>query len=191
MGAQGSATSGPLSTRQAELVGLVSEGLTTKEIAARLRVTERAITARLTRLYQRFGVGNRAGLIARVLATEWNGDARFRAYLSAPFMAAVTRGPEHRYVFVNELAATVAGRPAETLVGRSLREAYPQIQPEFEQALDEVYRTGRPWAVAAAPARFQSFDGSFRDTKLNLIFQALRENEKVVGILHIGTEVPD
>ncbi|HET8568833.1 MAG TPA: PAS domain-containing protein [Candidatus Limnocylindria bacterium] len=183
---------GDLTPRQRELVELVSRGLATKQIAARLRVSERAITARLTRLYQRFGVGNRAGLIARVLASEPGDDERFRAYRSAPFMAAVTRGPEHRYVSVNEVAARVAGRNASDLVGRTLREIYPDLQPEFEQALDDVYRTGRSRAMADAPARFPGADGSYRDTKLNLIFQPLRDTAgTVVGILHIGTETPD
>src|SRR5215210_2456524 len=136
-----------LTAKQAEVVDLVARGLTNKEIAARRRVTQRAITAQLSRLMRKFDVPNRAGLIAAVMSaagmglpvgvsapasglgtklTIAPGDLA-AVYENAPFMVAVTLGPQHVYTFVNRLAAQVAGRPAVSLVGRSVREAYPEI----------------------------------------------------------------
>ena len=185
--------SGRLTERQSQVVAHVAAGLTTKEIASVLGVSERAVSAVLSRLFRRQGVTNRAGLIAAVLAQSGEGPAsEFSAYERVPFMAAVTKGPEHRYAFVNDLAARVAGRPAETLVGRALREIYPDLDAQFIAALDEVYRSGRPWGIANAPARFTHPDGTFRDTRLNLIFQPIRDHAgAVTGILHVGTELPD
>src|SRR5918995_4986667 len=134
-----------LTAKQAEIVGMVARGYTNKEIAARQRVTLRAITAQLTRLMRKFDVPNRAGLIAAVMSAAGVGlptgaivpAGGFAAqlhltsgdpaavYENAPFMVAVTLGPDHVYSFVNRLAAQVAGREAASLVGKSVREAYP------------------------------------------------------------------
>jgi len=197
-----------LTAGQARLVSLVARGLPTKQIAAELGVSERAITARLSRLFRAYGTSNRAGLIASVLSqagvgldtidrADWRGGGArpeiaetVDAYANAPFMVSVTRGPEHVYSFVNGVSARVAGR--DDLVGKAVTEAYPELDLTFREALDRVYRTGEPWSIAGAPARFTHPDGTHRDTRLNLMFQPVRGRDGAVeGILHIGTEVED
>jgi DNA-binding CsgD family transcriptional regulator len=201
-----------LTTKQAEIVGMVARGYTNKEIAARQRVTPRAITAQLSRLMRKFDVPNRAGLIAAVMsaagvglpagstlpASRLAGQLNLGAgdlsavYANAPFMVAVTMGPEHRYSFVNRLAAQVAGRPADSLVGRSVREAYPDMDPRFTSALDQVYASGNAWSAADAVVKWTHLDGSSRDGRVNLMFQPLRDAEgRVVGLLHIGAEAAE
>ena len=197
-----------LTAGQARLVSLVARGLPTKQIAAELGVSERAITARLSRLFRAYGTSNRAGLIASVLSqagvgldtidrADWRGGGArpeiaetVDAYANAPFMVSVTRGPEHVYSFVNGVSARVAGR--DDLVGKAVTEAYPELDLTFREALDRVYRTGEPWSIAGAPARFTHPDGTHRDTRLNLMFQPVRGRDGAVEvILHIGTEVED
>ena len=197
-----------LTAGQARLVSLVARGLPTKQIAAELGVSERAITARLSRLFRAYGTSNRAGLIASVLSqagvgldtidrADWRGGGArpeiaetVDAYANAPFMVSVTRGPEHVYSFVNGVSARVAGR--DDLVGKAVTEAYPELDLTFREALDRVYRTGEPWSIAGAPARFTHADGTHRDTRLNLMFQPVRARDgSIEGILHIGTEVED
>ena len=197
-----------LTSGQAQLISLVARGLATKQIAATLGVSERAITARLSRLFRAYGTSNRAGLIAAVLSQAGVGldtierPGRRRggtrpdvaeaidAYANAPFMVSVTRGPTHIYSFVNTVSARVAGR--DDLVGKAVVDAYPDLDPTLRDALDRVYRTGEPWSVAGAPARFTHADGTYRDTTLNLMFQPIRGRTGAVeGILHIGTEVED
>jgi DNA-binding CsgD family transcriptional regulator len=197
-----------LTAGQARVLALVARGLATKQIAAELGVSERAITARLSRLFRAYQTTNRAGLIAAVLSgagvgletlerPSWpGGGARPEvaettdAYANAPFMVSVTRGRNHVYSFVNAVSARVAGR--DDLVGKAVVEAYPELDATFRDALDRVYRTGEPWAVAGAPARFTHPDGTHRDTRLNLMFQPIRGRDGAVeGILHIGTEVED
>jgi DNA-binding CsgD family transcriptional regulator len=197
-----------LTAGQAQLIALVARGLATKQIAAELGVSERAITARLSRLFRAYGTSNRAGLIAAALSQagvgletverpDWQGGGvrpdvaeTMEAYASAPFMVSVTRGPDHIYSFVNAVAARVAGR--DDLIGKAVIDAYPELDATFREALDRVYRTGEPWSVAGAPARFTHPDGSYRDTTLNLMFQPIRGRDGAVeGILHIGTEIED
>lgn len=48
-----------LSPREAQVLGLVVEGLLNKQIAARLGITERTVKAHLTSAYQRIGVADR------------------------------------------------------------------------------------------------------------------------------------
>jgi DNA-binding CsgD family transcriptional regulator len=197
-----------LTARQAQLISLVARGLATKQIAAKLGVSERAITARLSRLFRSYQTSNRAGLIAAVLSEagvglddierpDWRGGGAqpevaetTAAYANAPFMVSVTRGPDHVYSFVNAVSARVAAR--DDLVGKAVVDAYPELDATFREALDRVYRTGEPWSVAGAPARFTHPDGTHRDTTLNLMFQPIRDRDGVIdGILHIGTEVED
>jgi DNA-binding CsgD family transcriptional regulator len=201
-----------LTARQAEVVGLVARGQTNKEIAARLRVSQRAVSAQLSRLMRKFDVPNRAGLIAAVMSAAGVGLPAGTAvparplgaqlqlvpadlgavYENAPFMVAVSLGPNHVYSFVNRLAAQVAGRPADSLVGRSVRESYPDLDPRFASALDRVYATGTPWAAGDVVVEWIHLDGSSRKAKANLMFQPLRDAEgRVVGLLHIGAEAAE
>lgn len=198
-----------LTPKQADVVGLVARGYTNKEIAARQRVTLRAVTAQLTRLMRKFDVPNRAGLIAAVMSAAGVGlppgavlpagslGPHFQilsgdpstVYEKAPFMVAVTLGPRHVYSFVNRLAAQVAGRPAESLVGKSVRDAYPELEARFLAALDQVYATGVPWAAGHADVEWTHLNGTSRIGKANLMFQPLRDAEgRTVGLLHIGAE---
>jgi DNA-binding CsgD family transcriptional regulator len=151
-----------LTAGQARLISLVARGLATKQTAALLGVTDRAITARLSRLFRAYQTSNRAGLIAAVLSEAGVGlddierperraaGARpevaetIAAYASAPFMVSATRGADHVYSFVNAVAARVAGR--DDLVGKAVSEAYPELDATFREALDRVYRTGEPWS---------------------------------------------
>ena len=197
-----------LTSRQARVVALIARGLATKQIAAELGVTERAVTAQLSRLFRAYGAPNRAGLIAAVLSQagvglpeverpQWHTSGvrpniaeTVDAYADAPFMVSVTQGLRHLYVFVNRVAARVAGR--DDLLGKEVREAYPNLDATFGEALDRVYRTAEPWSIAAAPARFTKADGTYRDTRLNLMFHPIRGlSGSVEGILHIGTELPE
>ena len=142
-----------LTAGQARLLSLVARGLPTKQIAAELGVSERAITARLSRLFRAYKTSNRAGLIAAVLSQagvgldtieriDWSGGGArpevaetVDAYANAPFMVSVTRGPHHVYTFVNAISARVAGR--KDLVGKAVVDAYPDLDATFREALDK------------------------------------------------------
>ena len=198
--------------RQGEVIARVARGLANKQIAGELGISERVVKGHVSDLLRKLEVPNRAGLIAAVMAARGLGlptdvsrpevdpalasvlsPTDLAGYREAPIMVAVTLGPKHRYVFVNAMSAVVAGRSQGSLEGKTLREAYPDIDPTYESALDQVYATGEPWAMSRAPARFPHEDGSVREALLHLMFAPLRDRKgTVVGILHIGSELePD
>jgi nucleoside-diphosphate-sugar epimerase len=78
----------------------------------------------------------------------------------------------------------------DPLANELVREVYPDLDPAFGSALDDAYRTGRPWSSGVpAAVRWTHEDGSVRDGRVNLIFQPLRDaTGAVVGLLHIGAE---
>lgn len=58
------AESRPLSERQIQIVTLISEGKTNKEIAAELVLSQHTIKSHLTRIASVLGTGDRAGMVA-------------------------------------------------------------------------------------------------------------------------------
>ena len=52
-----------LSPRQEEVLSLIADGFTDKEIAARLGLRQRTVRTHLERLYARNGLHNRAGAL--------------------------------------------------------------------------------------------------------------------------------
>jgi DNA-binding NarL/FixJ family response regulator len=55
------------SPRQEEVLDLVVNGMSNKEIGARLRITERSVKHHVSQLLRVYGVASRAELIATVL----------------------------------------------------------------------------------------------------------------------------
>ena len=112
-----------LTPRQQLVIDGMARGLANKQIAAEIGVSEAGVKAHVSDLLQKFGVPNRAGLIARVLA-EAHAPAALvisaedlARYEDVAFMVAVTEGPQHHFVFVNRMSAEVAGRSVASLVG--------------------------------------------------------------------------
>lgn len=206
----GSGDTPVLTPRQLEVIRLVGRGRGNKQIAAALGISERAVEATLTRIYARLGIDSRGALIARALSEARLGTAPERrgpsppgvdptaafqadalAYERASFMVAVTEGPAHRYSFVNRLAAEVAGRPAASFAGRTVREMYPEIDPRLLEAFDRCFDTGSGWSTAEpARVRWTREDGTTRDGLVHLILHPVRDGSgAVVGLLHIASEV--
>jgi DNA-binding CsgD family transcriptional regulator len=57
-----------LTTAEREIAALVAEGLTNREAAARLFVTEHTVEAALVRVYAKLGVRSRSELVGRLLS---------------------------------------------------------------------------------------------------------------------------
>ncbi len=61
----------------------------------------------------------------------------------APAPICLLSGPDHRYDFVNAAYVKVAGRSREEMIGRTVREVFPELEAQgFVGLLDQVYRTG-------------------------------------------------
>lgn len=59
-----------VSPRQREILSLVAAGCSNKEIASRLGISARTIETHLRRLYSRWGVNNRAAVVAKWLSGQ-------------------------------------------------------------------------------------------------------------------------
>jgi two-component system nitrate/nitrite response regulator NarL len=55
----------PLTTRERQIVRVMAEGLTNKEIAQRLRLAEGTVKVHLHRIYRKLGIANRTALAVR------------------------------------------------------------------------------------------------------------------------------
>ena len=64
MAASHQAEEPPVSGRERRILALVSRGLTNKEIADELGISEPGVKAGMQRLFQKYGVSNRAQLVA-------------------------------------------------------------------------------------------------------------------------------
>jgi len=69
------APSGPLDLtgREHEVLEAVAQGERSKEIAARLHITERTVKAHLTSIYNKLGVDSRAAAVAEAIQRGWLG----------------------------------------------------------------------------------------------------------------------
>lgn len=60
-----------VTSRQREVLLLVGSGLTTKEIAVRLRISEASVRTHIRRARARLGAPNRAAAVAALAETPW------------------------------------------------------------------------------------------------------------------------
>lgn len=203
-----------LTARQAEVVGLVARGYRTREIATALGLSERAVTAHMTRLMAQFGVPNRSGLIAAVMAAAGFGvprsqrppltrvgaqahlatldDSEREQYADAPFMVAVTRGPQHIFTFVNRMWERVFGLRSADVIGRRIREVFPDAPANTYAARQRAYREARPATGKAWHYKWTSSDGTSHEADFRYIYQPIRTAAgKMEGVLLIATEGAD
>lgn len=66
-----SANPSPLSTREAEVLNAIADGLTSKAVGERLSISERTVKAHLTHVFDKFGVDTRAAAIAFAAERGW------------------------------------------------------------------------------------------------------------------------
>jgi PAS domain S-box-containing protein len=200
-----------MTAREAEIIGLVARGYRTAEIAQVLAISSRAVTSHLTRLMTKFGVPNRSGLIAAVMAAAGFGIPRSerapltrlgaqahlatldgsesQQYADAPFLVAVTRGPQHTFAYVNRMWEQVFGYSASDVVGKRVEDLFRDASPTTYAARQRAYRSGRPTTGRAWHFKWTSGDGTPRETDLKFIYQPLRSaSGRIEGLLLIATE---
>ena len=94
----------------------------------------------------------------------------------APAGIALLTGPEHVFAFMNAAYARLSGRDPDALVGRPLRDAYPELVDQgFDALMDEVYRTGTPFVGTETLVRLdRAGDGVLDDVYFSFVYQPLR-----------------
>jgi DNA-binding CsgD family transcriptional regulator len=62
------------SPQQKEILTLVAHGMPSKEIGRRLEISPKTVESHLQRLFDRYGVRNRAGLVGKWLSSQEAGE---------------------------------------------------------------------------------------------------------------------
>jgi PAS domain S-box-containing protein len=109
---------------------------------------------------------------------------------STPVGIAVVRGPEHRFVLVNEHYQAIPGCDVGPMVGQTVAEVFPD--PSLRQAaelLDTVYQENRTVSVREYPA---SLGPEREETWWNFDYVPLHDADgRVDGVLGISWEITE
>lgn len=124
----------------------------------------------------------------RLARSEAVREAVREIVMEAPVAISITRGPEHRYELVNEMARRlVGGREVE---GRTARGAFPEVDPALFDILDRVYATGERVELRDLEVTFdRTGDGTLTTGTFDATYQPLHESDGTVsGILSVSVE---
>jgi PAS domain S-box-containing protein len=119
---------------------------------------------------------------------------RWRELLEqTPAAIAVLRGPKHTFEWVNPDYERLAGRPAASLIGKTLRDAIPEVEAQaYLNLLNGAYQTGEPVIGRESLARLDRGDGTLKDWYLNFVYLPTRNAEgEIEGIFVHVTDVTD
>jgi PAS domain-containing protein len=188
------------------VLGLIALGLTNKEMAHSLGISERGAAAHVSRLLTRFSVPNRAGLIARTFSNALASRAsdpttgksetvplppgielELEAYRESAFQIGLTVGPENVLVYVNDAGKKLFGIDPETAAGAryATRRASPGTNA-FRDGSARAFRTERATTIEQGQARWLRDDGTWSSGRFSCVLQPLREaTGHVFGILWI------
>jgi PAS domain S-box-containing protein len=145
----------------------------------------------LTRLRARAGAGG-AAIAADVMrrsdalqaANLVLGEERAllrELFEQAPSFIAVLRGPDHVFESANAAFQQLAG-VGRTIVGRSIREALPELEGQgYVEELDRVFVTGTPFVGRGMRVRLQSMPGAApAEHYIDFVLQPLRRPDGAV-----------
>jgi PAS domain S-box-containing protein len=117
---------------------------------------------------------------------------RWRLLLEkTPAGIALLRGPEHTYEWVNPDYERILGRPASELIGKTVREAIPELEGQiYVNVLNGVYQTGEPFVGHESLVQLRRADGTLKDWYLNFVYLPTRDaTGKIDGIFVHFTDV--
>ncbi|HEY2017420.1 MAG TPA: PAS domain-containing protein [Bryobacteraceae bacterium] len=114
-------------------------------------------------------------------------------FLQTPAGIAVLRGPEHRFEWVNPDYCRIVDRPAESLVGKTVIEAIPEMGGQkYIDLLQNVFRTGEPFTGHESLVRLERSDGNLREAYVNFVYLPTRDiGGTIDGVFVHVTEVTD
>ncbi len=114
------------------------------------------------------------------------------SFAQAPAAMALLSGPDHRFAFVNSAYLKMSGRSADQLIGRTVREVFPELcdQPYFA-LLDKVYLTNNPFVATESLVKVNR-NGRAEKFYVDFTFHPLRDLEgRAEGILFQGVDVSE
>ncbi len=136
-----------------------------------------------------------AGILGRAEAGEIRTatlDRNLRDLLSvfdqAPGFIAVTRGKDHVFELSNPGYRRLVG--GRDVVGKSVRDALPEVESYFKSLLDRVYETGEPFVGNSLPVTLANEAGETTEVFVDFVYQPIADADgKTTGILVFGYDV--
>ena len=142
--------------------------------------------------------------MARVRAEAADAERRLRgeveiernrlrdAFAQSPSPIAIFHGHPHQCAFVKEAYLTLVDRSRDSILGRSVRELFPEIEGQgYFEILDKVYETGKTFVGKEAEGKLNRF-GKMDTIYLDFTLAPMRNTDgKVDGVLFQGDDVTD
>jgi hypothetical protein len=189
------------------VVALIARGLTTKEIAHELHITERGVSAHISRLLAKFDVSNRAGLVAHAISEVLNGTVTLTSpvnssdpltvpaqvarelagFQASKFLVTLTLGRDPFFAFMNDAATRVMGVDPTGIVGLRVRDRFGDASMRWWlEKSDEAFRTGTPVSFENASSRWLRDDATWDTATFDCVLQPVRDvTANVNGMLWI------
>ena len=184
-----------LSPRQRAILELLGTGVSNKEIASRLGVSEQAIKQQVSKLLARFGVESRAALAQSALAIRLTGQRDSDLPLEylfdlAPVAIAMTTGPEHLVRAVNRAFIDLFG-DRDGWIGHRLGDLLTESEAAVLPLVDAVYRAGSGVQRVGVPVRWTGPDGP-TERSLTIKVEPTRNAAlEVTGLAFFGIDVSE
>ena len=184
-----------LSPRQRAILELLGTGVSNKEIASRLGVSEQAIKQQVSKLLARFGVESRAALAQSALAIRLTGQRDSDLPLEylfdrAPIAIALTSGPGHVFRAVNRAFVELFG-DREGWIGHRLRDLLEPSEAPLAPLVDAVYRAGQGVRHVGVRVRRAGSEGPTEHSLTIKVEPTRGPTGAVAGLVFFGIDVSE
>ncbi len=156
--------------------------------------TARELVARVGTHLKMARIRTESSNVERRLRTEIELERnRLRdSFAQAPAAIALLSGPDHRFAFLNAEYSRVTGRAREQLLGKTVREVFPEVDGQgFYEVLDRVYQRGEPFVAKERKITFNR-QGKLISIYMNSAYHPLRDlTGHVEGILIGAVDVTE
>ena len=109
----------------------------------------------------------------------------------APVAMAIMSGPRHVFTLANPLYCHILGRTEEALLGKTYREAFPELAAAAPQRrLDDAYRTDMRYASPDTLVRLNVGDGDLSERWFQFSIEPMHDLAgRVQGLMSVATDV--
>ena len=109
----------------------------------------------------------------------------------APVAIAIMSGPRHVFTLANPVYCHILGRTEEALLGKTYREAFPELAAAAPQRrLDDAYRTDMRYASPDTLVRLNLGDGDLSERWFQFSIEPMQDLAgRVQGLMSVATDV--
>jgi two-component system, LuxR family, sensor kinase FixL len=131
---------------------------------------------------------------AERVRVERERDRLHRLFEQSPSFMAISRGPEHRFEFVNSAYEALVQRGRNDLIGRSVAQVFPAVlRAGIIPIMDDVYRTGAPFSARQIRVNLsEDYEDPLFERVVNWVAHPYRDADgNIVGLFSEGTDVTE